>query len=385
MLDQVFLAGAIVPADGSRDRAFLIDPVAHREDDELLRELGAVDAPARRHGAPSERWMDDYRQMASDAFIDKQKGSKPDPNKLVFDGPPPPWPMQPLTSMSEEARAVMTEYLLAKGLDSNWTVKHETNRSYGQVTVVAPVVWFLRKHGLLRTEFGLMKPNRVLRAQESLDPRVLPAIELSEPVARALVLRDDPSDYTVNDWNMLRTTADTWTRSDDDDLRRAEFYSWLPGNIEPVELVVRVGRGHQRVKASNIGVTADASVYESMLEAQIPVLLANSDEDADRFIELWGMPKATDLLQEEIIVEPLGEAGYLTDEFPPLKLYIDFTDADVKIQSAGRIVKMVATPNGQVPRPISARRDGDVVFVTASDDAGRLQQISAVLSLGLER
>ncbi|MFB8145351.1 sacsin N-terminal ATP-binding-like domain-containing protein [Microbacterium sp. NPDC056003] len=383
-IDRAFLAGIIVPAEGTRDRAFLIDPVAHGADDELLRELGAVEAPGRRHGAPGERWMDDFRQMASDAFIDKQKGSKPDPNKLVFDGPPPPWPMQPLTSMSEEARAAVTEYLLARGLDSKWTVKHETNRSYGQAAVVAPVVWFLRKHGLLRTEFGLMKPNRVLRAQESIDPRVLPAIELSEAVAQALVLREDPSDYTVNDWNILKSTADRWTRSDEDDVRRAEFYSWLPGNIEPGELVVRVGRGHQRVKALNVGVTADASVYESMLEAQIPVLLANSSEDADRFVELWGMPKATDLLQEEIIVEPLGEASYLTDEFPPLKLFIDFTDADIKIQSATRIVKMVATPNGQVPRPIPARRDGDVIFVTASDDFGRLQQVSTVLALGLE-
>ncbi|WP_150306590.1 DEAD/DEAH box helicase [Planctomonas psychrotolerans] len=384
-IDRAFLGGVIVPADGSRDRGFLIDPITHREDDELLRDLGAVEAPTLHHGALRESWMHDYIQMAADAFIDQQKGARPDQDKLVFDGPPAPWPMQPLTSMSAESRAAMTHYLISKGLDSDWTVKHATNRSYGRFTVIAPSAWFLRKYGMLRTTFGLMKPSRVLRASELVDPQVLPALELPEKIARALQLTEDPADYTKNDWNTLKAIADSWTSTDDDDIRRSEFYSWLPGQIDPGEIVVRVGRGRQSVRVGNVGVTTDASVYESMLEAQIPVLLACSAEDEERFLELWEMPKATDLLQEETVVEPLGEPSYLTDVFPPLKLFIDFSDADIKLQSAARIVKMVATPNGQIPRPIAARREGDTVYVTAHDEAARLQQISTVLGLGLDR
>lgn len=384
-IDSAYLGGAIIPSDGSRDRALLIDPSFHRLDDDLLRQIGAVDAPVRKHRAPSEQWLQDYRQMAADSFIHAQEGRKPDQTRLVIEGPNPPWPLQPFISMSAASRAAMTHYLIAKGLDTSWHVKHETNRSYGQISVMSPLVWLLRKRGLLNTTFGLMSPSRALRTGEMVDPRALPAVSVPPAVADALGIKEDPADYLPNDWNKLKAIADTWTASDDDDDRRTEFYTWLPGQIEPGEIVVRVGRTRQSVKVSNIGVTTDRAVYDSMLEAQIPVLFVVGPDDADRFIDLWGMPQATDLLQEEIIVEPSGEAGYLTDAFPPLKLYIDFADADIKLQPAARIVKMVATPKGQIPRPIPARRENDVVFVTGDDAVQRLEQISTVLNLGLDR
>lgn len=383
-VSQAFLAGTIVPADGSRDREFLIDPHFHRADESLLREFGAVEAPTRRFGAPREPWLDEYEQMASDAFIANQKGAKPDRTKLVIEGQPPPWPLQVVTAMSLEASAAVTAHLIAYGLDVGWTVRHRTNASYGHRRIDPPEAWFVRKYGQVETSFGFMRPNRVVRASEMVDSNVLPALEVSDRVAQALHLKEDPADYSANDWVKLKSIADQWTANDEDDRRRGEFYSWLPGQIQPETLVVRVGRNRQHVSVKNIGITTDPTVYESLLEAQIPALLIANQEDADRFLELWSMTRGSDLLQEEVIAEPAGEPAYLTDIFPPLKLRLDPASADLKLQPTARLVKMVATPNGQVARPIRARRESDTIFVTAEDARQRLSQISDVLDLGLD-
>ncbi len=87
------------------------------------------------------------------------------------------------------------------------------------------------------------------------------------------------------------------------------------------------------------------------------------------------MPRGKDLLQEEVVVETSGEWSYLTDIIPPLKLRLDAADQEMKLQPASRIVKMIATPRGQVAHPISARRDGDTLLVTATTPQQQLQQV----------
>ncbi|MDO8147495.1 DEAD/DEAH box helicase family protein [Isoptericola sp. b515] len=382
---SAFLGGAIVPADGSRDRDRLIDPRFHRADTELLREIGAVDAPAWRHDAPQESWLHAYDEEVRDKFIEGQSGPRPDRAKLVVDGAPPPWPLQPLLEMSKDARAAATRHILARGKPDAWTVRHTTNSSYGTLRVGAPEIYFVRKFGLLATTFGLLPPHQVLAANDSFDPRVLPVFEVGDQLAEAIGLRTDFEAFTPGDWEMMKAVADSWTTSEDDDARRSEFYTWLAGNLDPERLVVRVGRGRQSVERAHVGITDDPAVYSSMIEAMAPALLVSDSEDVDRLIEFWGLQPGKDLLQEEIVVERSGEPFYLTDAFPPLKLRLAPEDRDVQLQPCSRIVRMIATPQGQKAKPITALREDQVVHVTATDAAERLAQASEALGLGLDR
>lgn len=381
--EMSFLSGSIIPPDAARDREFLIDPAFHRDDVDLLHEIGAVDAPVRRYGSPREPWLSSYEDSIADAFIRKQKAAKPDRDKLVFDGAQPPWPLQPLIEMSPAARIAVTNHLLAQGLDSPWLVRHTTNRQYGSTRFTGPEAWFVRRYGLLQTAFGAMPPRRVLRAGEAIDPEILPAFEATDAQAAALDLRSDPDDLESSEWENLKRIADGWVASDEDDGRRVAFYAWLPGRIEPESLVARVGRGRQSVPTKNIGVATDRGTYDSMLEAQIPAILVLDAEDAERFIDHWEMPRGTDLLQEEIVVSPAGEAEYITDVFPPLKLWLDPVDHDLLLQPAERLEKMVATKDGQVGRRISFYREGPTVFVTAREPRDSLSQIAQALNLGM--
>ncbi|MET7283832.1 DEAD/DEAH box helicase family protein [Kribbella sp. NPDC005582] len=385
---QVYLAGRIIPADATRDRDRLIDPRFHAHDTDLLAELGAVDAPVWRHKAPREAWFSVYEDEMREVFVKSQSGnaSKPEHSKIQvtpgMKGAPPPWPLAPLLSLSLEGVAAATKHLLSRPVPTRWHVRHATNAGYGSGTVSAPETWFLTRNGRLPTKFGIRPVAAVLRASDAVDPAILPAVELSEEWANALAVKSDPEDLPTTEWVALKETADTW-RGPDDDARRAAFYSWLPGRMTCDKLVVRVGTQLQSVDVGNIGVTDEPAVYESMLEAQVPALLAVDHDDVERFVEAWKMPRGKDLLQEEILIETSGEWSYLTDIYPPLKLHLDLADQELKLQPAGRIVKMIATPRGQVAHPIHARRDGDTLLVTATSSPHQLAQISSVLGLEL--
>lgn len=379
-----FLAGDIVPADGSRDRDFLIDPRYHRDDAELLREIGAVEAPSTRYDEVSrEQWYLNYLEAMKERFIADQHGAKPDPDYVLVEGALPLWPMQILTEMSPEARAAATARIIAQGFPGARIVRHRTNASYGQKKVIPPEAWFLRKYGLLRTSFGLMKPRHVLVASDSVPCESLPAYEASSQVARMLQLKDDPASVSAEDWALYKSIADTWIHDDADDARRAAFYVWTADSIQPETIMVRVGHRRQLVEPKNVGVTDDDGVYAAMIEAQVPALRVKEPEDVEIFVENWSMPLGKDLLQEEIVVETAGEAEYLTDLFPPLKLRLAIEDRDLMLQPCSRLERMIATPQGQKARTIAARREGETILTTASTPAGRLQQVSEVLGLGM--
>lgn len=382
---NAYLAGAIVPADGSRDRDRLIDPRFHRADTELLHEIGAVDSPVWRHDTPREDWMDPYDDGVRDKFVADQNGARPDRSKLVVDGAAPPWPLQPLLEMSDEARAAATQHILARGRPEPWTVRHTTISSYGSQRFGAPEIYFVRKFGLLPTAFGLLPPHRVLTADDAYDPKALPVFEIGDQLGKSIGLKDDHESFREKDWLSLKTIADGWTTSDNDDVRRSDFYTWLAGNLEPEKLVVRVGRGRQGVERQHVGVTADLGVYSAMIDAMVPALLVTDPEDVDRLIELWGLQAGKNLLQEEVVVERSGEPFFLTDAFPPLKLRLGTEDRDVQLQPCSRIVRMIATPQGQKAKPIPALREDQVVHVTATSPAERLVQATNALGLSLDR
>ena len=383
---RAFLAGDIVPADGSRDRGFLIDPRYHRDDGDLLREMGAVEAPSTRHvEMPVESWFEAYVEECRDIFIEGRSGARPSRDHVIVEGAGPLWPMQILIEMSPEARGAATARILAQGIPDGRTVRHRSNGTYGVKKVDSPEGWFLRKYGLLKTVFGLKPPRDVLVASDVVDPWVLPAFDVSSQAAGTLRLKKSPTEMTAKDWSGLKIVADTWVRDDSDDRRRAAFYVWTADSISPETIVVRVGHRRQSVEPKNVGVTDDDAVYSAMLEAQIPALRVVDDEDVEIFAENWFMPLGKDLLQEEIVVEFAGEAEYLTDLFPPLKLHLAAEDRELRLQPCTRLERMIATPQGQKASRIDARREGDTLLVTAREASGRLSQVSELLGLGLSR
>lgn len=381
---DAFIGGRLVPLDGSRDRDFLIDPKFHARDDELLQHFGAVEVPQSRSRLADEPWFAEWKEVARQAFVDGTKFLDPNKAEIAHSGSVT-WPLQPVIRMSVEAKRIVTDMLLTRGLPSSVRVAYR-----GQsVLVFAPETFFLWHHAHFATSLGTLRPSATVVPLEGVKPEVFPTVDISPKTASMLGVKEALEELDEGSWRRMKQVVDTW-QAPDRDSDRSHFYAWSLYHA-PKDLltssppVVAVGTRRQPVEVQNIGVTSSSTTYDSLLDAGIPALLVEDAEDVDEFVRVLDMPLGEDLLQEEVVVEPAGELVHLTDEFPPLKLRLQGADQDLKLQPATRIERMTATPNGQVARRLPFRREAATLFVTAENPRDRLAQVDAALGLGLGR
>ena len=376
-----FLAGGVVPADGSRDLGFLIDPRYHGPHEDLLMRLGAVQKPALRSGAAEERWLNNYRDILFDTFIASKSGAKPAKDRLRSQGPMPPWPLENLQRMSDAARAAITEATLQLDDGEPWTVFHTTNRSYGKAHAEAgPVTWWLKKHGRLSTSLGPWPVSQTLAADSELPVDLLPVADVTTSVAERLGLLTHPSELSQASWSSILAAAN----SHPDARRRYLTYAWAVHFSERPDTIV-VGEGpRQALPPAKVAVSDEEHEYGVLAKQRIPVIFAEDPDDKAAFVSRWGMADGAHMLQQELMVEPAGESVPLLDAFPGLRAYLDAEQRDFVLQPCRSLTILTATPGGQISQAVPGLLQGDQVLVTATHPRERLAQISNALDLGLD-
>ncbi len=380
-MGEAFLGGAVVPLDRTRDLAFLIDPRYHQQDFELLRALGAVSQPEARRQAPEEVWLRAYKDSVMDAFVAKAKGQKPSRDRLVAEGPPPPWPLDSLSRLSAWGRLSLTETALALDAGESWKVRHETVSSYGRTPYESPVTWWLKRHGVLRTSFGPMPVTWCLRPDKALPDDVLPVADVTAATAGRLRLREAPEDLPAEMWPELIRVA---SQLPDD--RRYGVYSWaVHYTAAPTALRVTVGGRSIDLPPTDVAVTADKEVRRSLEEQQLPCVSVDELDDAVALMNNWGLADGAKMLQQELASTPAGEPQPLVDVYPPLRLYLHAGHFSLELQPCLSLALLTATPRGQVSRPVPGALVEGRVLVTATDPAAQLAQISHALRLELTR
>ncbi|GAA3694552.1 hypothetical protein GCM10022399_08910 [Terrabacter ginsenosidimutans] len=379
----VFLAGEIIPADGSRDADFLVDPRFHMQDLELLKRLGLVAAPRKIASPPLETWrearLDDVRNQyrkhigqprLADSSIDINEGR-------VF------WPLDQLPRLSAEGAAALTASVINQTIgDERWRITRVGGAS-AQKSVI-DMTWFhLRDHGRLRTQAGNQPVGRCLRRDE--ETAVIEGVEqplpyvlgsLSEEQVDALGLKGDPSELKSDDWAAILDEAKGWP-----DDRRFLAYAWAAfvGQPAPERIRVRKGPGFVEVPAIRAAVTWRKDVFDSLVAAEVPSLLAMSQGDFDALRDNWGMHDGDDMLTETVDYELAGEPYPLIDRFPPLRLSLEPTQHNIVVQPCRRLEVLTSTPTGQQSRPLAQYLDERTVFVTADAEREVLLQVARAL------
>ena len=173
-LHSVLLPGEIVPGNGSRDRHVTIDMEFHEPDSELLKKLGAVDAPENDRNLASEPWWREYRNNCVEKWLSRNPGvASTRSTSLVFKRPiletllPASakdqrehgvGPLQVLTILSDEGKATYTDALLdQEATYRKWTMWHKNKKgNYPEEKFDAPAIWMLRKHGRVNTPDGIV-------------------------------------------------------------------------------------------------------------------------------------------------------------------------------------------------------------------------------------
>ncbi|WP_418606678.1 DEAD/DEAH box helicase family protein [Georgenia sp. SUBG003] len=387
-LGSVLRRGAVFPGDQTQDRDFVVDERFHRQDFECLEALGLSDRPKPRSNAPVEAWFRAYEHHARTGFINSLKGPRPQPEKVVVNGPTPPlYPLEFLPELSPEGRARLTATALRSASPIEWTVAHQTNKNYGRKSLVPPDYWWLQRHGRLRTVLGPWPLTKCLAPEPSDgDPRLasfLPVpLDTVHGNAQYLGMVTALEDIDAEDWASIVQAAEE--RLDDAALSAA--YAWASQFVSaPPTVLAHVGNRRQRCTPADVAVTEDRSTFAALRQGRIPVLLVDGDDYADVLVDEWGMREASDLVGFEYVAEPRGESELLVDRFPSMRMWLDPEQwPSIVIQECASIELAITTPAGRDTSVRTSARDSDgKVFFTAEEPGEALAQIAEELGIEL--
>jgi len=377
----VFLPGVVVPRDGSRDREFLVDPRFHQQDLELLKELGLQAGPRRLSDPPMEPWRETQLELARDQYRRTTAQPRLADAAIDVDEGRVAWPLEPMKRMSDRGRAAMTDVLLRE-YDGGERWRISRRGGGGTKSGLDPVWSFIREHGRLETQVGLQPVARCIRWGEHAEidgvEQPLPFVvrPLTDAQAEALRLKESEEDLQPSDWAELLRDANGWPED-----RRFLLYAWAAylGQEPPARIKARRGQGFVETAPNEVAVTSRPEVFESLVLAHIPVVLAASVPDFEVLRDNWQMPDGQDMLVETIESEPDGEAFTLTDRYPPLRNSLPEDLHNLRVQPCKRLELLTSTPTGQQSKPLSQHLDAGTIYVTGQEDRAILNQIAQAL------
>jgi superfamily II DNA or RNA helicase len=380
---DVFLAGEVIPADGSRDGDFLVDPRFHQQDTTLLEQLGLVASPRRLAAPPIETWRTARLDAVRDQYRRQTGQNKLPDSSIDVDEGRVMWPLELLRHLSDPSRAALTDAVMREMTgDERWRITRLGGASNQKS--VPDMTWFhLREHGCLRTQIGIQPVSRCLRwneAEVEVDgvkqplPYVVPTV--SDTQAEALNLKTGPADLKPEDWAAILDGAMAWQND-----RRFLVYAWAAYCEQPPPELIRVqrGLGFTEVPAPAAAVTFRPDVFTSLVAAGVPAVLATSAGDFEVLRDNWGMPDGEDMLTETVDYELAGEPYILIDRFLPLRLSLDTEWHDTIIQPCKRLELLTSTPGGQQSRPLAQFLEGRTIYATAMGERETLAQAARAL------
>ena len=385
-IGMAYLPGAVVSESSQADAAYCVDRVFHRDDLELLSEVGAVAEPTLRNDPPREQWLAAYTDELKRLYIQAASGSKPQMDSIAVEHAPTPWPLQPLEKLSPEARVVLTSHVLLRTSGEDVRIAHKTQSAYPKKKATNAVHYWLGIHGRLSTPIGPMPPKGALSPAEGelgdeLDRQVLPVAEVAEADVVGLGVQTKVADLPEGSWRRLVAATSRWS----DPRRVARAYAWAVHFADaPAQVKAFSGRDERLVDTAKVAVAADEETYRALHEQAIASLLVEDPNDAALLIERWGMAEGKRLLEREIRPEPAGEPQYLVDQFPKLRVYLNPEDFDLSLQPCSAINVVYATPEGQRTRPVAEFLDDRTVYVSATEPEAILRSVSEALKLELD-
>ena len=376
-LANAFVPGGVIKAGARGDERFTIDVDFHRDDLELLERLGAVSQPVLRAKASQEPWLRSYEELIKEEYINGESGTKPAIEKLVVDGPTPPWPLDPLSGLSPDSAAALTEVALSLTSGRNWTVRHGTSSKYPTKTYRDPVQWWVHKHGQLLTGIGPFPARECMRAADDVPSDVFPTVVMSDEAAKQIGLKESLDDLTDATWTRLFAMAGTW-----DPERRSTLYAWGAYKTGPPETVVAgTGDRPRPFPTHEVAVVSGQEDFRSLAEQRSPVILVNDPADVEQLVAAWGMEDGKALLDQDLAFEPNGEPQVLVDAFPKLRMWD--VPASIKLQLCESIELVTVTNSGTRSRPIECFLNEDVLLSVAADPQHALKHVSELLQLDM--
>ncbi|WP_439664091.1 sacsin N-terminal ATP-binding-like domain-containing protein [Lentzea sp. HUAS TT2] len=383
-LDRCLLPGAVVPADGTRDGAIAVDVEFHAGDRQMLRELGLSDVPRSSVDPASESWYPDYVEALWKRLLAKLDvaATRPTLKAVRANGIHPAGPLELLRELSEEGRAAFVRNLPRGGLVSDWSLQIGATAG-NRRTVISPLVWMVRKHGLVQTTRGLRPLTKVVSPALKQYAEFLPVAELPVDVADVFRLPDVIGKVPTSMWEGLLTEID----ASEDDGFPGRAYAFLFEHEVDIDLGntrCRVGDvWSSEVPDKQIAVTAIRSEYDELVRECIPAVLVPDEATAVKMLKLWEMCTPADVIDRQLRYVEQGESHLLVEEFPPLRQLKGRVEG-WSFARCSELEEVVQTPNGsrnEVRQ--SAIEENKILVLSPCDDLQVLMVADRHLRLGL--
>ncbi|GII52789.1 hypothetical protein Pth03_11780 [Planotetraspora thailandica] len=380
-LRDCLLPGRVIPEGSSSDHDVVVDTDFHHADIGMLRALGMSDGPRASVDPSQESWFAAYRQQVLDLYYKNlpPNVARPSEQSLIVKGVNPAGPLGLLPRLSKEACA---KYLLAMpsvGLTTQWHVLAKTRRD-SPVNVTSPLIYMVRKHGVLPTSRGLMPVRHCIGVGLAAHSRVLPVAEIDPALSAALKLPERLDQIPGSVWSVLfEGIAASETSTD-----VGAFYGLAETVLSaPAEVRCQRRDGWTMCPTTDAAVTSDDVQYKRLLFHDVPAILAPDSETAIRLVEGWGMKSFDEALVTELRMTPLGGATPLEDVFPALRLVAGRPMQRLALVRCQDLDELIRTPSGQISQPLDIGRQDDIVYWREKeDDLELLRQLSGLLNLG---
>jgi superfamily II DNA or RNA helicase len=378
---NLLLPGVIVPPDGSRDVGLTLDLRFHAPDRDLLQALGARSEPTVGTPSTSERWYQEWRNAAMEAYAGwlAGRGGKFSQSKATIIEGRTYRRLDVYEQLGDQGRFALTQQILSSD-HAQWYVDTPSLKFDARMAFPNPAVWWTMRHGVIDTAYGLRPVDRSYGRVAGVPDTLLPVARLPEVQQSLLRMK---TKLEESDWRQI--LQQPWRCLDQSGVGRLYGYAARFGAPVPDQLAVQIGVKKTVSNPGDTYVTADVGTYE-LAAAAHPAILVESAEHAASLIERWELRDAKDLVNRAVLPAVSGEAVSLVDRFPGLRVFPDAvidvdlipcSDLSVEVTTEGSVGPSVAE--------LSVLREGEAraYFVDRLSDAELLSGLNEELRLQL--
>ena len=257
----------------------------------------------------------------------------------------------------------------------------------GQVsgtTVDHPIVWLIKRRGLLNTSLGVSTVKLAVGPGLSAFDSVLPVTTgVPSAAAKALGLPESLSELDEARWQLLLKRASQL--EDERALAHAYVAAATAGVTSPALIRCRVGTGFDDREPPTVAVTADTELAHVFKKAGDPHICVQREAEAELLVDAWGLRSDREAVRSEIGYTPVGEEDLLIDLFPMLRYPLDDAQQATTVLRCSELRIDAFTDAGRTSTPRMIVADGTRIYRhTDLGDADFLREVSSRFGLELD-
>ncbi|GAB2900599.1 sacsin N-terminal ATP-binding-like domain-containing protein [Neomicrococcus lactis] len=285
-LSDLWFAGDLIPSNSIGDEHLVVDDLFHRQDREILRNLGVLSKLAEPTKVDSGPDYMAWKQSEAKRISEESKNSPVPVSEasLRFSPARATKGLHLLAGASRGTRSRVTQILL--GLEHFKATVESSSQFSKPTSLEGPDLWWIRNFGVLQTRLDLVDVKYCVGNVEDIPSGFLP--NPGPENAEKLGL---PTQFNQVNWSFVLPLAEERLQLG----RIHELYAILAshGARRPVEILVENQVGEKsRQRSEFVSVTGDKETFNFLKNVmESPAIYLESTEAVDALRDMWKLPE----------------------------------------------------------------------------------------------